>query len=110
MSRIGRIISAVLLVGLILAAVRLSVAFAHYWKVEREFASVQMGQSRNEVLVKLGKANYHKGSCGEIGSSDKTCATEYVYSHPFAPWLPDYYVVEFSVEDKVIQAEHLTSP
>lgn len=38
------------------------------------------------------------------------CATEYVYSHPLAPFLPDYYVFSFSADGRVIQAIHLVSP
>jgi len=54
--------------------------------------------------------NYHAGACGEIGSAQKDCALEYVYSHPFAPYAPEYYVVSFSPDDRVIDSKHLISP
>ena len=110
MSRIWRIIAAIVLVALILAGVRLAIAFNRFSNVERQFASIQMGQSRNAVLASLGRPNYHEGSCGVIHFPDKNCATEYVYAHPFAPWIPDYYIVSFSSDNRVIEANQWTSP
>ena len=110
MSRIWRIISAIVLVALILVGVRLAIAFNRFSRVERQFASVEMGQSRNAVLAKLVRPNYHEGSCGVIHFPDKNCATEYVYAHPFAPWIPEYYIVAFSSDDRVIEANKWTSP
>ena len=110
MSRTGRIIAVVVLVAFVLAGAKLSAAFVRFSKVERQFASVRLGQSRNVVLAQLGRPNYHEGSCGVIHFPAKNCATEYVYSHPFAPWIPDYYIVSFSANDQVIEADRWTSP
>src|SRR4029077_6787302 len=68
------------------------------------------GDSRASVIDRMGKPNYHEGKCGVIHFPDKNCAVEYVYSHPFAPFVPEYYVpayyvVSFSPEDRVIDAE-----
>lgn len=92
--------------------VRMVIAFWQFSKVEQEFESIQQGQSRASVTWKFGKPNYYAGKCGRMVEVpvDKTCAVEYVYSHPFAPLLPDYYVVSFSADDRVIQADHLMSP
>lgn len=90
--------------------VRAVFAFTRYSKVERGFASVHVGESRAAVIAKIGKPNYYAGKCGVISSPDKNCALEYVYSHPFAPIVPDYYIVSFSPDDRVIEAEQWNSP
>jgi hypothetical protein len=91
-------------------AVRTVVAFARYSKVERGFASVHVGKSRDVVITKIGKPNYHAGKCGVIHFPYKNCALEYVYAHPFAPIIPDYYIVSFSPDERVIEAEQWNSP
>ena len=93
-----------------LLALRTSLAFARFSKVERLFASVQPGQSREDVTGLLGRPNYHAGNCGVIHVSAKNCALEYVYSHPFAPLIPEYYIVSFSADDRVIEAAPWMSP
>ena len=92
------------------AGAKLATAFARFSKIEKEFSSVELGQSRISVLGILGSPNYHEGKCGVIHFPEKNCAIEYVYSHPFAPWIPDYYIVAFSSENRVIEADHWTSP
>jgi hypothetical protein len=94
--------------GFLLA--RTAIAFARYSKVERETGAVQAGMSRGEVVGKIGVPNYHAGKCGVIHNSDKNCALEFVYSHPFAPLVPKYFIVEFSTDDRVIKAEEWDSP
>lgn len=93
----------------VLAAKTIS-AFTHYAKVERSFASVQMGDARISVIGKMGEPNYHAGKCGVIHAPDKSCALEYVYSHPFAPLVPEYYIISFSQDDRVIEADEWDSP
>jgi hypothetical protein len=88
--------------------VRLS--FARWAKVQREFESVQVGQSRLTIVGKLGKPNYYSGRCGVIANPLPTCTLEYVYGHPFSPLNPDYYVVSFSSDERVIQADRWSSP
>jgi len=61
-------------------------------------------------MGKMGKPNYHSGPCGVIHFPDKSCAKEYVYSHPFAPLVPEYYIVAFSSDDRVIEAAPWSSP
>ncbi len=58
----------------------------------------------------MGKPNYHEEKCGVIHFPDKNCAVEYVYSHPFAPLVPEYYIVSFSPKDRVIEADEWDSP
>jgi hypothetical protein len=108
-SRIGLTVG--LVVALVLAA-RVSIAFKRFSKVEQDFHSIQQGQPRASVTTNFGKPNYYAGKCGKMEGEvvTNTCALEYVYSHPFAPLWPDYYVVSFSADDRVIQADHWVSP
>jgi hypothetical protein len=94
----------------VVLAVRTVVAFARYSKVERGAESIHLGEPRALVITKIGNPNYHAGKCGVIHFPDKNCALEYVYSHPFAPIVPQYYIVSFSPDDRVIEADWWTSP
>jgi hypothetical protein len=97
--------------GVLLAlAARTVFVFARYSKIKKQFASVQIGESRPSVIAKMGKPNYHAGKCGVIHVPDKACAVEYVCSHPFAPLIPEYYIVSFSSDDRVIEADEWDSP
>ena len=96
--------------ALLIVAVKTAVAFGRFSKVEGRFASVQNGESRASVITKMGMPNYYAGKCGVIHFPDKSCAVEYVYSHPFAPIVPEYYIVSFSSDDRVIEADQWDSP
>jgi len=64
-------------------------------------------ESLREKTAKLGKPSFAK--CG-AGPHRNNCDEEYEYSHPFAPLVPQYFIVSFSEDDKVIEAKSLTSP
>jgi len=110
MRRKARIVGVIAIGVLIAISVRVVFAFRRFSTVENSFASIHVGDSRHYVLSMLGKPNYHAGACGVIHLAQKNCALEYVYSHPFAPILPDYYVVAFSPDDRAIKVEHWQSP
>ena len=93
-----------------LLATKAAVAFSRYAKAQRSFPSIQIGDSRASVIGKMGRPNYYLGQCGVIHVPGKGCATEFVYSHPFAPLVPEYYIVSFSQDDKVIEADVWDSP
>ena len=95
---------------LLLLAARIVVAFLRYSKAERYFASVQVGETRASVIARMGNPNYHAGKCGVIHLPSKECAAEYVYSHPFAPLVPEYKIVSFSRDDRVIETDEWDSP
>jgi hypothetical protein len=109
-SRKGRITLILSLCILLVLATKVVIAFTRYARVERLFRSVQVGDSRVSVLGKIGMPNYHAGECGVIHFTGKSCAVEYVYSHPFAPLVPKYYIVAFSQDDHVIEADEWDSP
>ena len=101
-----------LLCGFLLsiAGLRIAISFVRFSKVEREFASVQIGQSRQEIVSRFGKPRYYSGRCGVIADPLKACSLEYVYGHPFAPLIPEYYIVSFSSDERVIHADRYSSP
>jgi hypothetical protein len=112
-SRVSRRTRIVLVIGaaiLLALALKTVYAFMRFSHVEQQFPSVQIGDSRSSVIAKMGKPNYHSGACGVIHVPDKSCATECVYSHPFAPLVPEYYIVSFSLDDRVIEADPWDSP
>jgi len=109
-SRKVRVVRIVSLCLLLVIAAKTVIAFSRYAKAEKSFGSVQIGDSRESVVGRMGRPNYHEGKCGVIHFPDKNCAVEYVYSHPFAPLVPQYYIVSFSAEDRVIEADVWSSP
>jgi len=93
----------------LLALARTVYSFLRFNSVAAKFDSVQEGQSWDSVLVVLGKPNYHEGSCLQDLSGPR-CKKELVYSHPFAPWIPEYYVIDFSADSRVTSKVNLISP
>jgi hypothetical protein len=110
MRKVARILSLCLLTALVGGGVRIAYSFARYTKVEREISGIKPGQPRTFVISKIGMPNYRAGACGSIGPALSNCALEYIYSHPFAPFIPEYHVISFSVDDRVIDSEELDSP
>jgi hypothetical protein len=75
---------------------------------------VAVGATQPEVIHLLGKPKKIE-SCGRfLGSLPKDipthCANEYVYASPFAPLLPQYYVVRFDDTGRALETANLPSP
>lgn len=105
-----RIVWYVLLAAVFLLLARFAYSEWRFHAVGRNFDRIHDGQTRREVIAILGKPNYHAGAClYDLHISDH-CSSELVYSPPFAPWIPHYYVVDFSGDGNVIAAGELTSP
>ncbi len=110
MSRRIKVIVRIGAIVLIAAAARLSVAFVRYERAESRWSSIQNGDSRDSVMSRLGRPNYYRGKCGVIHIPDKNCSEEFVYSHPFAPIIPEYHIIAFSSDGRVIEADDWNSP
>jgi hypothetical protein len=110
MKRYTRIAVGAGILVLLVLVLRTRAQFAQFSQVQRAFPSVQYGEFRASVTAKLGMPNYHAGKCGVIHFPDKNCVTEYVYSHPFVYWFPEYYIVSFSAGDRVIEATKVNRP
>jgi hypothetical protein len=90
------------------------------WAIYRDsqlldgFDKVKIGASEAEVSARLGKPKRVE-PCGEFfGPLPKDlpvgCASEYLYASPFAPLLPQYYVVRFDASGHVLETVPLSSP
>jgi hypothetical protein len=107
--KVKRIIAVLAGIAALLLTARTLHSFSRFHSVVERFDSVHEGQSWDNVITLLGKPNYHEGSCLQ-DLSGSGCVKELVYSYPFAPLVPEYYVVDFSANDRVISADHLISP
>ena len=110
MRKIRRILGLSVIGVILIGGGRTVYSFIRYSKVENGISAIKQGQPRAFVISKIGMPNYHAGVCGEIEPALQTCALEYVYSHTFAPFVPEYHVVTFSAEDRVIDSEEYDSP
>lgn len=109
--RFRRLAAITSVVIVLLVGARMAVAFHRFARIEREFKSVQAGQARSSVLEVLGTPNYRLGECGTLGDgAPPGCTLEYVYSYPLAPLVPNYYVVYFSANERVVDTAFLSSP
>ena len=75
---------------------------------------IKAGATEQEVLHELGRPKRVE-ACGEFwGPFPKEelegCKKEYVYASPFAPLLPQYYVVWFDANDRVKSVHPYSSP
>jgi outer membrane protein assembly factor BamE (lipoprotein component of BamABCDE complex) len=97
--------------SLFTSAARFSYSYLRFHAVGSRFHHIKVGETRQQVRKTLGKPNHHDGPCNsDITTPVKGCEWEYVYSFPLAPLIPEYYVVAFSKDDRVLEAAHLTSP
>jgi len=108
--RLKRIAGILTLGAFAVCTVRGALSFRHFHVVERDFDEIQVGQTSESVIQLLGRPNYHSGACLQDLDSSTDCASELVYSYPFAPLVPEYYVVDFASDNRVIAANHLISP
>ncbi len=107
MRRIVSVIIFCLIVFLVGRAVLLTLRFH---EVERNFERVSSGMPSSDVLKILGNPTYHKGNCLTDLKMSNGCSKEFVYGPFLAPLVADYYVVDFSSNDRVISTAHLVSP
>jgi len=49
--------------------------------------------------------------CGAyLGDKSPGCVDEFIYAHPYAPYAPEYWVIDFDSTGRVIGTVHLVSP
>src|ERR1700722_12258282 len=94
-------------VALILAILVPALRVRHY---EFEFDAISDGSTREFVLAKMGRP-WKQEKCGEyLGGVAPGCVQEFIYAHPYAPYSPEYWVVQFDANKKVVSHVHLISP
>jgi hypothetical protein len=70
---------------------------------------VRPGEAKADVLKQMGNP-WKDEECGFLGGSSKKCTEEFVYAHPYAPLLPEYWVISFDQNRRVIDHVYSTSP
>ena len=105
-----------LIVGCIVlaGAVWLAWAILRDNQLQKGFDGIETGASEQEVLQKLGQPKRVE-KCGDFfgplpKEELKGCDREYFYPSPFAPLLPQYYVVRFDAKNRVLDKSTYSSP
>jgi hypothetical protein len=83
-------------------------------KLEKGFGEISTSAAEQEVLQKLGRPKRVE-KCGEFfgpleSKELETCSREYFYASPFAPLLPQYYVLRFDANNRVSSKSAYSSP
>jgi hypothetical protein len=79
-------------------------------QLEHAFDKVRMNDPRGIVLQDMGKP-WRDEECGKyIGGHQDGCVEEFIYAHPYAPYSPEYWVIDFDSSQQVINKVHLISP
>ena len=74
------------------------------------FSGVKENDPKELVLKRMGKP-WKDEECGQyLGGFPAGCAEEFVYAHPYAPFIPEYWVISFNSNHRVIRNVHLVSP
>jgi hypothetical protein len=108
------------LIYLIIGSIALAGTIWVAWAILRDnrlrtgFDKIKIGTTEQSVLQELGRPKRVE-KCGEFfGPLPKEeaegCAREYFYASPFAPWLPQYYVVRFDANNRVRSTSPYSSP
>jgi hypothetical protein len=79
-------------------------------RLEDSLSRVKDNDAKNVVLDRMG-APWKDEGCGQyLAGQPSGCAEEFIYAHPFAPYVPEYWVVDFNSDHRVINSVHLVSP
>ena len=64
----------------------------------------------NEAVRELLGEPSSEGTCGRVSPAPSACTDEYLYRYYFSLFQPQYEVVWFNAEGKVIGEEHIRRP
>jgi hypothetical protein len=79
-------------------------------QLEKSFSEVIIGDTKDLVLKRMGTP-WKDEECGKYqGGITTGCVEEFVYAHPYAPYAPEYWDIEFDSNNQVISNIQLTSP
>ena len=84
-------------------------AYHHDVELGKKIFEVEIGDPNEAVRDLLGKPS-SEGSCGALTVAPKACAAEYVYKYYYSIFQPQYEVVWFTAEGKVIGVQHVQTP
>jgi hypothetical protein len=78
--------------------------------LEDSFGGVQENETKDLVLKRMGTP-WKDEACGKyIGGQPAGCAEELTYAHPYAPYVPEYWIIDLNSGHRVINHVHLISP
>jgi hypothetical protein len=84
-------------------------AYHHDVQLGKKIFEVEIGDPNEAVRNLLGEPS-SEGSCGALTVAPKACADEYVYKYYYSIFQPQYEVVWFTAEGKVIGVQHVQTP
>ena len=78
-------------------------------RLQENAAMVNLGDPNEAVRELLGNPS-SEGSCGAVSVAPEACADEYIYKYYYSIFQPQYEVVWFNAEGKVIGVQHVQRP
>ena len=81
-------------------------AYHHDVELGNRVAQVETGDPNETVRELLGEPS-SEGSCGKLSVAPAACAVEYIYKYYYSIFQPQYEVVWFNAEGKVIGEQHV---
>jgi hypothetical protein len=78
--------------------------------LEDSFSNVQENDTKDLVLKRMGNP-WKDEECGKyIGGQPTGCTEELTYAHPYAPYVPEYWIIDLNSDHRVINHVRLISP
>ena len=84
-------------------------AYHHDVELGKKIFQVEIGDPNEAVRDLLGEPS-SEGSCGRMTVAPSACMNEYVYKYYYSIFQPQYEVVWFNAEGKVIGVQHVQRP
>jgi hypothetical protein len=84
-------------------------AYHHDVELGKRIFQVEVGDPNEAVRDLLGEPS-SEGSCGRMMVAPSACMNEYVYKYYYSVFQPQYEVVWFNAEGKVIGVQHVQRP
>jgi len=81
-------------------------AYRHDARLTERVGMVTVGDPNESVRELLGEPT-SEGRCGSMGVAPLACTDEYVYKYYYSVFQPQYEVVWFNAEGKVIGEQHV---
>jgi hypothetical protein len=79
-------------------------------QINRAAEQIRVGDQSRRVHQLLGKP-WKDEACGVLFAGQPAgCTEEMVYAHPYAPYVPEYWIVYLDSGRRVINQSHLISP
>jgi hypothetical protein len=97
-------------IAFILIALAIAGGIAWAYRHDAELAThareIELGDPNEAVRELLGEPS-SEGTCGQVSVAPSACADEYVYRYYYAFFQPQYQVVWFNAEGKVIGGQRV---